>query len=589
MKKPAELRKTLRLIFGYFSGYRLKLAATAALVLISSAANIGGTYLFKPLINKYIIPGDMKGLAGALSLMAVMYLIGACSTRGYNVLMAKAAQGIIHDIRKDLFNHVQKLPLGFFDTHTHGELMSNFTNDMDTLSDALNNSFTLLVQSFTMLTGTVVMLFLLNWRLSFIVIFFLIMMFIFIQYNGRKSKMFFRKQQEHLADLNGYAEEMVTGQKVEKVFNREVKDYAEFCARNEKLRTAGTKAMSYSGMTVPAVVALSYANYAISACAGAFFVLGNLMDLGSIASYLVYVRQSAMPMNQFTMTFHFLMSALSGAERIFNLLGEAGETDDGTVFTENGMWIGDGVRPVRGEISFKNVSFSYIPGRPVLTDINFTAEHGRKIALVGSTGAGKTTIINLVNRFYDVTSGAILFDGINVNDIRKDDLRRCMAFVIQDTHLFTGTVMENIRYGNPEASDEDVIAASKLANAHYFINRLPDEYNTVLHGDGANLSQGQRQLIAIARAAVAKPPLLVLDEATSSVDTRTEKLIDKGMDALMEGRTVFVIAHRLSTVRSADLILVMENGRVVERGDHESLIALKGRYYDLYTGNVELS
>lgn len=590
MAKPANVRKTLRLLFRYLARRKFTLIATALLVLISSGANIGGTYLFKPLINKYIIPGDMRGLAGALTAMAVMYLIGALATRGYNVLMARAAQQVIYEIREDMFRHVQKLPLKFFDARTHGELMSNFTNDIDTLSDALNNSFTLLIQSFTMLSGTLVMIFILNWRLSFIVVFFLLIMFAFIQYNGKKSKACFRKQQEYLASLNGFAEEMVTGQKVEKIFNHEEQNYEEFCRRNEELRKAGTKALSYSGMTVPTVVALSYGNYAISACAGALFALGGLMDLGGLASYLVYVRQSAMPMNQFTMTFHFLMSALSGAERIFALLAETPETDEGSVCLQGGVWLESDCakRPLKGEISFDHVSFSYISGKTVLSDIDFTAHAGDKIALVGSTGAGKTTIINLINRFYDPQDGSILFDGINIKNIKKDDLRRSMAFVIQDTHLFTGTIMENIRYGNPSASDDDVIAASKLSNAHYFISRLPEGYDTVLYGDGANLSQGQRQLLAIARAAVAKPPLLILDEATSSVDTRTEKLIDRGMDALMEGRTVFVIAHRLSTVRSANLILVMEGGTVIERGTHESLLAARGKYYSLYTGSAEL-
>lgn len=595
-RKPENMQRTLKLLSRYLARHKFTLLAVALLVILSSAANIAGTYLFKPLINEYIIPRDFRGLVWALLAMAVMYFTGVAATWGYNRLMAKAAQQIIFEIRSDLFCHVQTLPLKFFDSRTHGELMSNFTNDIDTLADALNNSFTLLIQSFTMLSGTLVMLFLLNWRLSLIVALFLSLMFLFIQYNSRKSRRYFRKQQEYMASVNSFVEEMVTGQKVEKVFNHEEKDFTEFCRRNEELRAAGTTALTYSAMTMPAVVALSYINYAVSACAGGLFALGGLMDLGGLASYLVYVRQSAMPMNQFTMTLNFLLSALSGAERIFALMQEKPEPDEGTVTLRhdgagNYYWLypdtGRQV-PLAGDVRFRDVSFGYVPGKTVLSHISLFARPGEKIAFVGSTGAGKTTIINLINRFYEIQDGSITYDGIDLRDIKKEDLRRSMAFVIQDTHLFTGTILENIRYGNPSASDEEVIAAAKLANAHFFIRKLPDGYRTMLYGDGANLSQGQRQLLAIARAAVAKPPVLVLDEATSSVDTRTEKLIENGMDALMEGRTVFVIAHRLSTVRNAGAILVLENGAVIERGSHEDLIAQKGRYYKLYTGQFEL-
>lgn len=595
-RKPENMQRTLKLLSRYLARHKFTLLAVALLVILSSAANIAGTYLFKPLINEYIIPRDFRGLVWALLAMAVMYFTGVAATWGYNRLMARAAQQIIFEIRSDLFCHVQTLPLKFFDSRTHGELMSNFTNDIDTLADALNNSFTLLIQSFTMLSGTLVMLFLLNWRLSLIVALFLSLMFLFIQYNSRKSRRYFRKQQEYMASVNSFVEEMVTGQKVEKVFNHEEKDFTEFCRRNEELRAAGTTALTYSAMTMPAVVALSYINYAVSACAGGLFALGGLMDLGGLASYLVYVRQSAMPMNQFTMTLNFLLSALSGAERIFALMQEKPEPDEGTVTLRhdgagNYYWLypdtGRQV-PLAGDVRFRDVSFGYVPGKTVLSHISLFARPGEKIAFVGSTGAGKTTIINLMNRFYEIQDGSITYDGIDLRDIKKEDLRRSMAFVIQDTHLFTGTILENIRYGNPSASDEEVIAAAKLANAHFFIRKLPDGYRTMLYGDGANLSQGQRQLLAIARAAVAKPPVLVLDEATSSVDTRTEKLIENGMDALMEGRTVFVIAHRLSTVRNAGAILVLENGAVIERGSHEDLIAQKGRYYKLYTGQFEL-
>ena len=595
-RKPENMQRTLKLLSHYLARHKFTLLAVALLVILSSAANIAGTYLFKPLINEYIIPRDFRGLVWALLAMAVMYFTGVAATWGYNRLMAKAAQQIIFEIRSDLFCHVQTLPLKFFDSRTHGELMSNFTNDIDTLADALNNSFTLLIQSFTMLSGTLVMLFLLNWRLSLIVALFLSLMFLFIQYNSRKSRRYFRKQQEYMASVNSFVEEMVTGQKVEKVFNHEEKDFTEFCRRNEELRAAGTTALTYSAMTMPAVVALSYINYAVSACAGGLFALGGLMDLGGLASYLVYVRQSAMPMNQFTMTLNFLLSALSGAERIFALMQEKPEPDEGTVTLQhdgagNYYWLypdtGRQV-PLAGDVRFRDVSFGYVPGKTILSHISLFARPGEKIAFVGSTGAGKTTIINLINRFYEIQDGSITYDGIDLREIKKDDLRRSMAFVIQDTHLFTGTILENIRYGNPSASDEEVVAAAKLANAHFFIRKLPDGYRTMLYGDGANLSQGQRQLLAIARAAVAKPPVLVLDEATSSIDTRTEALVQSGMDALMYGRTTFVIAHRLSTVRNSDVIMVLDHGNIIERGSHDELIAQKGEYYQLYTGAVEL-
>lgn len=596
-RKLQNRKKTLRRLFGYLARHKLLLLAVALLVLCSSAANITGTYLFKPLINHYIIPRDFGGLLWALTAMAAMYLAGVAATWGYNRLMAKIAQQVICEIRADLFRHVQTLPLSYFDTHTHGELMSSFTNDVDTLSDMLNNSFTLLIQSFSILTGTVFMLFFLNWRLSLISVVFLLLMFLFIQFNGRKSRRYFKRQQECLASVNSFVEEMVSGQKVEKIFNHEEKDFEEFCRKNEELRVAGTEALTRSGMTVPSIVALSYFNYAVSACAGGLFALLGLMDLGGLASYLVYVRQSAMPMNQFTMTFNLLLSALSGAERIFTLMEEPPEIDEGTVTLERDdagayYWNCPNTHrrvPLAGDVRFHDVSFGYSPGKMILSHIDLFARPGEKLAFVGSTGAGKSTIIHLINRFYEIDGGSITYDGIDLRDIKKDDLRRSLAFVIQDTHLFSGTILENIRYGNPDASDDEVIAAARLANAHAFIRKLPEGYHTMLHGDGANLSQGQRQLLAIARAAVARPPVLVLDEATSSVDTRTEILIERGMDALMEGRTVFVIAHRLSTVRNAGAILVLENGSVIERGNHEELLAQKGRYYKLYTGQTELT
>lgn len=611
-KRPKNTKKTLLRLLKYLGRHKISMAAVAFLVLVSSGANILGTYLLKPVINRFIEPHDTKGLLTAVLLMALMYAAGALATLGYNKLMVRTAQKTVSEIRSDLFAHTQKLPLSYFDVHTHGELMSRFTNDVDTVTEALNNSFTLLIQSFIMTVGTVIMLVVLNFRLSLIVIGFLILMLLYILFNSKMSKKYFKRQQNALGSINGFVEEIVDGQKVEKVFNHEDEDFAEFCKRNEAYRVSATKALSYSGMMVPSIVSLSYFNYAISACVGGLFVLRGLTDIGSLASYLVYVRQSAMPMNQFTQQANFILSALSGAERIFDMMDTPCEPDEGTVSLcnvkeENGQitectehtrhfaWKtkdADGrtqLVPLKGDVRFHDVSFGYTPEKKILDHIDLYAKPGQKIAFVGSTGAGKTTIINLVTRFYEIDGGKITYDGIDIRDIKKDDLRRSLSVVVQDTHLFTGSIKDNIRYGNQGATDEDVVHAAKIANADSFIRRLPNGYDTVISGDGDNLSQGQRQLLAIARAAASKPPVLILDEATSSIDTRTEKLIEKSMDALMENRTVFVIAHRLSTVRNSHAILVIEKGKIIERGSHEELLAKHGRYYQLYTGACELA
>lgn len=617
-KRPKDTKKAIKHLLVYLGHYKWMFMLVALLVLISAGANVAGTYLVKPVVNHFIVPGDMEGLLKAVIAMGVMYACGALCTFGYNRIMVKVSQKVIQDIRNDLFAHVQKLPLKYFNAHTHGELMSRFTNDVDTVQEAMNNSFAMIIQSFIMLFGTLIMMMVLSVRLSVIVIVFLVIMFFFIKFNSKHSKKYFNRQQEELGKINGFVQEMMAGQKVEKVFNHEQKNFEKFCEMNESFRKESTNALAFAGMMIPAIVSLSYLNYAISACVGGLFTLKGLMDLGSLSSYLIYVRQSAMPLNQFTQQVNFLLSALSGAERIFDMMDEKPEIDEGSVTLCNAVKNADGsltecsgytgvfawkvpaelntywnsdacLVELRGDVRFKNVVFGYVPGKTILNDVTLYAKPGQKIAFVGSTGAGKTTIINLINRFYDIQSGTITYDGIDIKDIKKDDLRKSLAMVIQDTHLFTGTIADNIRYGKLDATDEEVRNAALIANADSFIRRLPDGYNTMLYSDGSNLSQGQRQLLAIARAAIAKAPVLILDEATSSVDTRTEGLIEKGMDAIMEGRTVFVIAHRLSTVRNSKAIMVLEKGQIIERGSHDELLEQKGRYYQLYTGQFELS
>lgn len=630
-KRPKDTKKTLLHLLNYLGHHKIYLFLISIFVCISALSGIVGTYLLKPVINEYILPKDVPGLIRIIFYMGLVYLAGALSCLCYNKLMVHVSQQVVREIRMDLFKHTQKLPLNYFDTHTHGDLMSHFTNDVDTISEALNNSFTLLIQSFITSVGTIVMLVLLDLKLSLIVIFFLALMLLYIRHNGALSKKYFVEQQKNLGKINGYVEEMVAGQKVEKIFNHEKQDFERFCELNENLRNASTKATTYTGRTIPTIVSLSYINYAFSACIGGLFALSGLTDLGTLTSYLVYVRQSAMPMNQFTTQINFLMVALASAEKIFNMMAEEPEVDEGTVtlirvqqeedgtliesktYTGSFAWkvpvkdvkgctnantnISTNTNastsdykliPLKGDVHFHDVSFGYSKEHMILNKINLFAKPGQKIAFVGSTGAGKTTIINLINRFYEINEGTITYDGINIKEIKKDDLRRSISLIIQDTHLFTGSIADNIRYGRLDATDEDIKAAAKIANADSFIRRLPNGYDTLLESDGSNLSQGQRQLIAIARAAISQPPVLVMDEATSSIDTRTEKLIEKGMDALMEDRTVFVIAHRLSTIRNSEAILVLEKGEIIERGSHDELLEEKGRYYQLYTGQFEL-
>ena len=606
-KKPKNLKHTLRVFLSYLGRHKKMLAVVAVLVTISAGANLLGTYMIRPVVNG-LADGDVHTLLCGVLITALIFGCGALAAYGYTQTMVKAAQQVVFDIRRDLFEHVQTLPLQFFDSRRHGDIMSLFTNDIDTMADALNNSFAMVIQSFIQIVGTLTLLYILNWRLSLIVTVCYGIMFWYIKFSGKRSKGYYTKQQNSLGELNGYIEELITGQKVVKVFHHEEESFTEFCKKNEELRKAGTGAQGYAATMVPVVVSISYVNYAIVAVLGGLLALHGKADIGSLASYLVFVRQAALPINQFTQQSNFLLSALAGAERVFDVMSLEPEIDEGKVELVNvkeengalavceettGRWAWkrpDGtMTESKGDVRFENVHFGYTAHRLILKNISLYAKPGQKIAFVGSTGAGKTTITNLINRFYDVQGGAVVYDGIDVKDIEKDALRHSLGIVLQDTHLFTGTVAENIRFGKLDATQEEIERAAKIANADSFIRRLPNGYDTMLTSDGANLSQGQRQLLAIARAAVADPPVLILDEATSSVDTRTEALIEKGMDQLMEGRTVFVIAHRLSTVRNANAIMVLEQGNIVERGDHDALLAQKGKYYQLYHGMFELS
>ena len=608
--KPQNITQTIRKLMHYMGNHALLFVLVGILVALSALGNLLGTYMIRPVVNEVLNTGLDKAFLQIL-LMAFIFLIGVLSALGYTQIMAVAAQKVVKDIRQDLFHVLQKLPLSFFDTHSHGELMSRFTNDVDTVSDALNNSFAMMIQSFIQVVGTLILLFVLSWRLSLIVVLFYIIMFIYIQFSSKKSKSYFSLQQKNIGDINGFTEEMISGQKVVKVFNHEKANQKVFEKLNKNLQRSSAKAQGYAQTIVPMVVSLSYVNYAIVSVLGGYMVLKGQMDVGSLASYLIFVRQAAMPINQFTMQMNLLLTSLSGAERIFELMNMDPEVDQGkitlvSIRKENdqiietkentGQWAWrhpreQGIEYVllQGDVRFHDVSFGYTTKKTILHDISLYAKPGQKVAFVGATGAGKTTITNLINRFYDIQNGSITYDGIDIKMIKKADLRRSLGIVLQDTHLFTGTILDNIRFGNLDATDDECIRAAKLANADSFIRRLPEGYQTMIHNDGSNLSSGQRQLLAIARAAVADPPVLILDEATSSIDTRTEQLIEKGMDQLMEGRTVFVIAHRLSTVRNADVIIVLDHGQIIERGNHEQLIEQHGMYYQLYTGMFELS
>ncbi|WP_294173862.1 ABC transporter ATP-binding protein [uncultured Clostridium sp.] len=645
--KPKNMKKTLKTLMQYVGRYKLLLVLVMVLIVVNSFAMVAGSYFLKPLVNNYILPGDFGGLAKMLVLLGTIFGLGAIAAYGYARTMVHISQHTISNIRTDLFNKMQELPIKYFDRNTHGDLMSLYTNDIDNIGEALNNSFTNILASGLTFIGTIVMMFVLSPVLSVITISFLAIMIFVISKVGAKSKYYFGMQQKNIGKLNGYVEEMIEGQKVIKVFCHEEEAIEDFRKHNEELRKASTGAQTFGGYMMPMLGNLSHMNYAVTCCVGGLMTIVGAFDLGSLVSYLQYTKQVSNPIAQVSQQVNMILAALAGAERIFTALDEEVEVDDGKVtltrveikedgklvetekYTGHWAWkvpasvvakmrkdmdnssilemaattanLGDShlesaasltdepmLKELTGDVRFKNVVFGYNEEKTVLKDISLFAKPGQKIAFVGSTGAGKTTITNLINRFYEINSGTITYDGIDIKDIKKDDLRRSLGIVLQDTHLFTGTIADNIRYGNLHATDEEVKAAAKLANAHTFIKHLLHGYDTVITGDGEGLSQGQRQLLAIARAAIANPPVLIMDEATSSIDTRTEKLIAEGMDKLMEGRTVFVIAHRLSTIKNSHAIMVLEQGEIIERGDHDSLLEEKGRYYQLYTGKAEL-
>ena len=593
-KRPENLKQTLADLWSYLWKSKWSLFAVLLLVVLGSAAGIVGTYFIRPLINDFIATKDVAGLAKMLGVIGLIYIIGAIANYFSGKIMITIGQQTIETMRKDLFDHIQTLPIRFFDTNKHGDLMSRFTNDFENIQQAFNNSMLMIVSSLLQLVLTFVMMIILSPILTGMLIVMVFIMFAIVRVVAGRSGKFFAEQQKVLGQVNGFVEEHIEGQKVVKVFNHETLVLKEFETLNAQLREAANQAQFNSNIMFPILGNISYINYALTASVGGYLVVFQGMDVGALASFLQYSRTFAQPLAQMSQQTNVLLAAMAGAERIFAILKEESEVDEGTVTldqTDSKQWYwvkGEERIPVVGNIQLNEVDFSYVPDVPILKKINVWAEPGLKVAFVGATGAGKTTITNLINRFYEIDNGEITFDTIPVTDIKKDDLRKTISIVLQDTHLFTGSIADNIRYGNLDATDDEVVKAAKLANAHGFIKRLPHGYQTEITGDGEGLSQGQRQLLAIARAAVANPKVLILDEATSSIDSHTEALISKGMDQLMEGRTSFVIAHRLSTIRNADVIMVMDHGEIIERGNHESLMEKQGVYYQLYTGQLDL-
>ena len=613
--KPKNAKGTFRRILKYFKPYRGQLVLVLIGLLVSVAANIAGTYMLVPIINVYIIPWignenpDFTGLIGQLAVMAAVYTIGILGTFMYNRLMINVSTGTLLKLRLEMFTKMQTLPISYFDRRTHGEIMSTYTNDTDVMREMISQGLPSFISSAVRIVGVFTMMIVLNPILTGIAILMLVIMMLITKTIAGRSGRFFKARQDSVGKVNGYIEEMIEGQKVVKVFCHEQAVNSRFDELNETLRRNTAAASTLASIMGPIMNNLSHVTYAIIAASGGLLGVAGIIDIGTLGAFLQYTRSFSMPVAEISQQANNVLSALAGAERIFALLDEKAEEDEGDIVMVNArvnekgeleecserteIWAwekptGELIR-VRGDVRFENVTFSYDGKVDVLKNVSLYAKPGQKIAFVGSTGAGKTTITNLINRFYDIQSGRITYDGIPIRQIKKASLRGSLGMVLQDTHLFTGTVRENIRYGRLDATDEEIVSAAKLANAHYFISHLPEGYDTVLTADGANLSQGQRQLIAIARAAVADPPVLILDEATSSIDTRTESLIEKGMDSLMKDRTVFVIAHRLSTVRNSDAIMVLEHGEIIERGNHDELIKQQGKYYQLYMGMFELS
>lgn len=613
--KPKNAKGTFRRILKYFKPYRGQLVLVLIGLLASVAANIAGTFMLVPIINVYIIPWignenpDFTGLIGQLAVMAAVYTIGILGTFMYNRLMINVSTGTLTRLRLEMFTKMQTLPISYFDRRTHGEIMSTYTNDTDVMREMISQGLPSFISSAVRIVGVFTMMIVLNPILTGIAILMLVIMMLITKTIAGRSGRFFKARQDSVGKVNGYIEEMIEGQKVVKVFCHEQAVNSRFDELNETLRKNTAAASTLASIMGPIMNNLSHVTYAIIAASGGLLGVAGIIDIGTLGAFLQYTRSFSMPVAEISQQANNVLSALAGAERIFALLDEKAEEDEGDIVMVNArvnekgeleecserteIWAwkkptGELIR-VRGDVRFEDVTFSYDGKVDVLKNVSLYAKLGQKIAFVGSTGAGKTTITNLINRFYDIQSGTITYDGIPIRQIKKASLRGSLGMVLQDTHLFTGTVRENIRYGRLDATDEEIVSAAKLANAHYFISHLPEGYDTVLTADGANLSQGQRQLIAIARAAVADPPVLILDEATSSIDTRTESLIEKGMDSLMKDRTVFVIAHRLSTVRNSDAIMVLEHGEIIERGNHDELIKQQGKYYQLYMGMFELS
>ena len=617
-KTKGKKRHTIKRLLKYVTeSYKLQLAVVLISIIISALVGVIGTQFIKYLIDDFITPllgsnaPDYTGLLNAIMVMALIYLVGVICTYIYNRLMINISQGVLNKIRKQMFNHMQKLPIRYFDSRTHGEIMSTYTNDVDTLRQMLSQSIPQVFSACVSMIAVLGAMFATNLYLTLVVLAMVVLMIFVSRYLGGNSSRYFVKQQEDIGKVNGYIEEMMEGQKVVKVFNYEEESKKKFDELNEDLCESMTKANMYANILMPCIMNIGNLGYVLVAVIGGILSVNGILTIGSIAAFLQYVKAFTNPLGQVSQQMNSIVMALAGAERIFDLIDQEEEVDEGYVTLVNakiedgkiveskertGIWAWkhphqDGritYTRLRGQVEFENVQFGYQENKRILHDITLTAKEGQKVSFVGATGAGKTTITNLINRFYDIQEGKIRYDRINIQKIKKDDLRRSLGMVLQDTSLFTGTIKDNIKYGKLDATDEEVIEAAKLSNADRFINNLPQGYDTMITGNGEGLSQGQRQLLSIARAALNNPPVLILDEATSSIDTRTEKIVQDGMDKLMKGRTVFVIAHRLSTIRNSDLIMVLDHGRIIERGNHEELIKQKGTYYGLYTGAIEI-